>query len=120
MAYSVMYPGANLAQQLIAGEPGSTIDWKQAGRYMVYGGLIHSQIVYRWLHFIGKVFPKRDAAGLSKIVLADQIFFAPVALSSFYVCLTAMEFKSKAEIYAEWEHKFPKTWKVTKTPVILY
>ena len=45
-------------------------------------------------------------------VLMDQGIVAPVAFSSFYIGLGAMERKSKEEIYQEWRKKFPKTWQV--------
>ena len=45
-------------------------------------------------------------------MLVDQLFFAPVALSSFYVGLTVLEGKSTQEVYEEWRKKFPGTWKV--------
>ena len=45
-------------------------------------------------------------------MLIDQTVFAPIALSSFYIGLTALEFKSPAEVYEEWREKFPKTWQV--------
>ena len=47
-----------------------------------------------------------------KIVLVDQLCFAPVALTSFYVGLSALELKSVEEIKEEWKSKFPKTWAV--------
>jgi hypothetical protein len=45
-------------------------------------------------------------------VFLDATLFAPVALSSFYIGLTALEGKSTQEIYQEWKNKFPITWKV--------
>ena len=47
-------------------------------------------------------------------VFVDQAFFAPVGLSSFYIGLTALEFKTPSEVYEEWWAKFPKTWQVFK------
>jgi len=117
VTYSILYPASNLTQQLIAnrGKDGvvdtaKNVDLKQVGRFFIYGGFVHSQIVTNWLAFIGKVFPSRTPMGIVKIVLADQLCFAPVALSSFYICLSALEFKSWPEIKDEWKAKFPKTW----------
>ena len=45
-------------------------------------------------------------------VLIDQSVFAPIGLSSFYIGLTTLEFKSPQEVYDEWREKFPKTWQV--------
>ena len=42
----------------------------------------------------------------------DQTCFAPFALTSFYCGLSALEFISIEEIYAEWKAKFPGTWAV--------
>lgn len=44
----------------------------------------------------------------------DQGVIAPIAFSSFYIGLGALEFKSREEIYLEWREKFPKTWQVEK------
>jgi len=122
-AYSVLYPASNLTQQLIAASTSSNksggggkfkivreLNWKQAGCYMVYGGLIHSQIVYRWLSLLSRLFPQRAPVDIAKIVAVDQVVFAPVALTSFYVGLSLMELKSRDEIIAEWKTKLPKTW----------
>ena len=55
----------------------------------------------------------RTPLGIAKIVLVDQVFFAPVALTSFYGGLSAMEGKSIQEIKEELKAKIPKTWAVS-------
>lgn len=43
-------------------------------------------------------------------VLLDQLLFAPVALSSFYVGLSILEGKDAEGVFREWRYKFPGTW----------
>ena len=60
----------------------------------------------------------RTPLGIAKIVLVDQVFFAPVALTSFYGGLSAMEGKSIQEIKEELKVKVPKTWAVSHNYII--
>jgi len=116
LTYSALYPASNLTQQIIASrrkeetDKWPTVDWKQVGRFGLYGGLVHSVIVTNWLAFIGRAIPNRTPIGILKIVVTDMLCFAPVALSSFYICVSALEGKSWPEIKEEWRAKFPKTW----------
>ena len=76
-AYSIMYPGANVFQQIaFRHHPGEEkaslkdlkdkdyimkrlkkVDWLEASRFMIYGGLFHSTLVHNWMHLVQKVFP---------------------------------------------------------------
>ena len=66
--YSALYPASNLTQQLI-GHKGrlEEVDFKQVARFFIYGGFIHANIVFQWLAFIGKTFPR--SVDLCKIIL---------------------------------------------------
>jgi hypothetical protein len=55
---------------------------------------------------------------LAKVAL-DQAIFAPVALSSFYIGLSLLEGQDRNAIYTEWRTKFPHTWAVRPTPLLL-
>ena len=81
-------------------------------RFLVYGGLVHAPLVYNWLRFAARVFPKDTLKHLLAKVAMDQTMFAPVGLSCFYIGLSAMEGKNKDEVYEEWREKFPNTWAV--------
>ena len=78
----------------------------------MYGGLVHAPLVYNWLRFAARVFPKDTLKHLLAKVAMDQTMFAPVGLSCFYIGLSAMEGKNKDEVYEEWREKFPNTWAV--------
>ena len=76
-SYSIMYPGANVFQQVaFRHHPGDErpslkklkdkeyiikrlkkVDWLEASRFMIYGGLFHATLVHKWMHFVQKVFP---------------------------------------------------------------
>ncbi len=118
LAYTLLYPSANIVQQSYAlkkSHSEKSLDWPQAGRFMLYGGLFHSVLSHTWMFAATKWIPGADPKALALKVIADQIIFAPAALSSFYIGLTALEFKSTDEIYHEWRTKMPKTWAVSRT-----
>jgi len=58
-------------------------------------------------------FPGVGPIPLAKKVIADQLLFAPVGLSSFYVGLSLLEGKNAEGVYEEWRGKFPSTWAVS-------
>lgn len=107
--YAVLYPSANIVQQTLILRVDS-LDFAEVFRFAIYGGLFHAPLVYSWLGLAARMFPKNNITHLFAKVLLDQLCFAPVALSAFYVVLCALERKSRARIYDEWRQKFPKTW----------
>lgn len=131
-AYSLLYPGANVFQQLTVRKE-ERVDWAEATRFLVYGGICHAPIVHGWLKFVAYTIPGTsmkqvakkvrcthtsgvimsfsDLSFVSQVVF-DQTCFAPFALTSFYCGLSALEFVSLEEIYKEWRAKFPGTWAV--------
>ena len=82
-------------------------------RFLIYGGLVHAPLVYNWLRFAARLFPKDTMGHLAAKVAMDQTCFAPVALTSFYVGLSVLEGKDRAGVYKEWREKFPNTWAVS-------
>lgn len=117
MVYSLMYPGANIAQQMIGANTTSlkVIDWRQTSRFLVYGTLIHAPLVHGWVTIIGRLVPGRTAFDLFKIAAIDQATFAPFSISMFFMGLSILEGKTWTEIKEEWEVKLPATWKVNFT-----
>ncbi|XP_023328780.1 mpv17-like protein isoform X2 [Eurytemora carolleeae] len=112
LTYSVLYPGANLVQQkyIRNKNPEDKIDWNEASRFLIYGGLMHAPLVYNWLRLASRLFPKNNLTHLFAKVAMDQTCFAPVGLSSFYIGLSALEGKDFNGIYEEWNAKFLDTW----------
>jgi len=112
LAYSVLYPGANVVQQKLFRKksPEEGIDWNEVSRFLVYGGFFHAPLVYNWLRLAGRLFPKSTTSHLLAKVLLDQTCFAPVGLSSFYIGLSWLEGKDAVGIYKEWDEKFLDTW----------
>jgi len=112
MTYSVLYPSANVVQQIYFREKTKQtgIDWKEVSRFWIYGGLFHAPLVYNWLRLAAKLFPKDTLTHLAAKVFMDQTCFAPVGLSMFYVGLSILEGKDSEGVYREWREKFPNTW----------
>eukprot|EP00095_Tigriopus_kingsejongensis_P003052 maker-scaffold101_size371023-snap-gene-0.25 protein:Tk03052 transcript:maker-scaffold101_size371023-snap-gene-0.25-mRNA-1 annotation:"PREDICTED: uncharacterized protein LOC100882334" len=109
--YFCLYPGANLFQQKVIRQY-PKINWQESGRFFVYGGLFHGPLVHFWLQAAAKTFPGNAMRQVLKKVLVDQLIFAPIALTCFYVGLSALEFKSADYVVEEWREKFAKTWMV--------
>ena len=73
VAYSIMYPGANILQQVVFRNSHDDnkenknrnnlliklqkVDWLEASRFMIYGALFHAPLVYNWMRLAGNVFP---------------------------------------------------------------
>ena len=92
-AYSVMYPGANVFQQLaFRQQPGEEtadlrklkdkdyimrrfkkVDWLEASRFMIYGGLFHATLVHNWMHLAQRLFPGTSNRQIIKKVIQTFI-----------------------------------------------
>ena len=76
ISYSIMYPGANIFQQVAFRHHDNEktdfkslrnkdyivqrfqkVDWTEASRFMVYGAFFHAPLVHNWMHFVQRVFP---------------------------------------------------------------
>ena len=75
LAYSILYPGANILQQTAfrhnVHEQKYTsehvhrnfftklkvVDWAEVSRFMIYGSLFHAPLVHNWMRLIGTLFP---------------------------------------------------------------
>ena len=79
-----MYPGANIFQQVaFRHHPGKEdfkwsvqsfrariklVDWAEASRFLIYGGLCHSVLVHNWMHLVQKLFPGTSTRQILKKV----------------------------------------------------
>ena len=57
-SYSVIWPVASLMQQKIIGK--DELDFTQALRFSIYGGLFVAPTLYGWLKIASRIWPKTD------------------------------------------------------------
>ena len=86
ISYSIMYPGANIFQQVAfrhhpdkekefkwsfqsIKERLKLVDWGEASRFMIYGALFHAPLVHNWMHLVQKLFPGTTTRQILKKVL---------------------------------------------------
>ena len=85
VSYSIMYPGANIFQQVaFRHHPDKEtdfkwsvqsfrariklVDWAEVSRFMLYGGLFHAPLVHNWMHLVQKLFPGTSTRQILKKV----------------------------------------------------
>ena len=95
VAYSIMYPGANIFQQVAFRYSDDeykdlkdnkrrynifirlkTVDWMEASRFLIYGALFHAPLVHNWMHLAGRVFPGTSNKQIFKKVIIFIIYDA--------------------------------------------
>ena len=69
-AYSLLYPGANVFQQLTVRKE-ENVDWAEAARFLVYGGICHAPIVHGWLRLVAYAIPGTSVKQVAKKVRED-------------------------------------------------
>ena len=109
MAYSVMYPGANIVQQIAfrhKHEDKSTdslydkisrrvkvVDQVEAARFLVYGTFFHAPLVHHWMRFAGYLFPgtatkqviRKVSAIINTINVQDNVLY--ISFTVYYIVL---------------------------------
>lgn len=112
IAYAVMWPTSSLIQQTIAGKRLDSYDWKQAGRFMVFGTFYVAPILYGWVKFTSRIWPKITLSVSIRKALIEQVTYGPFAISSFFLGMSLLEGKSIHQGVDEIKEKFLPTWKV--------
>ena len=71
-SYACLYPVANLVQQKVTDREGKKtlrdLDFKEAGRFMLYGSLCHAPLVHNGLKMVAYFFPGTTVKQLCKKV----------------------------------------------------
>ena len=45
------------------------VDWLEASRFMIYGGLFHATLVHNWMHLVQRLFPGTSNRQIIKKVI---------------------------------------------------
>ncbi|KAN0117335.1 vacuolar membrane protein [Hyaloscypha variabilis] len=68
-------------------------DFERLTRFMAYGFLM-APVQFKWFKFLSKAFPVTQKSGLGaalKMVVFDQLIFAPVGIATFFTVMTIAE-----------------------------
>lgn len=81
---SVMYAAGDHIQQRFEGRAIQTVDWWRSGRMATVGAPI-GVLGHYWYILLDKAVPSIAARAVARKVLADQLIFGPVCLTTFFV-----------------------------------
>merc|ERR1711935_718448 len=111
MIFSILFPFSSIVHQRILKDISfKHLNWCEVARFGIYGGLIHGPLVYKWIHFCTHLMPSTRPVHIIGKVLLDQICFAPVILSTFFVSLASMEGMDPNEILQKLPQKITESW----------
>lgn len=82
-SYGVMYAASDICQQKVISKK-ENLDLSKTARTSCVGFMAIAPLVYSWLRLAEFVVPGRAVLSVVKKVLAEQLLFAPVALTTFY------------------------------------
>ena len=86
-AYLVINAVADFNEQvLIKKRTRETYKYDKTARITVVGAFVVSPIVFAWMRFAEKLLPGRGLRVVMAKVVLDQLFAAPVEISTFYIC----------------------------------
>ena len=113
VSFGILFPTANTIQQLLCAKSenqSTRVNLNEVVRYSVYGSFVHGPLIYNWVNFISRRIPGSTLTQVMAKVIIDQVCFAPVALSTFLLTLSALEGRSAMEISQQWKVKFLPTY----------
>uniref|UniRef100_A0A0P4WFS6 Mpv17-like protein n=1 Tax=Scylla olivacea TaxID=85551 RepID=A0A0P4WFS6_SCYOL len=109
--YSVLWPTSNLVQQSMD-KTRDKYDIMETLRYLVLGTFVTAPTVHVWVKLASKII---KGSTLKHAVLKaglEQVLFAPVGQTQFYLGITLLEGRPWNECVQEWKQKLIPTWKV--------
>jgi len=112
ISYSVIWPCSNLVQQTLDKEK-TSIDIKEVIRYGVLGTLGTGPLVFVWMKTINRLIAGTTIKHAVLKAYLEQILFAPLGQTQFYLGITLLEGKPWKDCVQEWKDKLIPTWKVS-------
>ncbi|XP_050695658.1 PXMP2/4 family protein 4-like isoform X3 [Eriocheir sinensis] len=109
--YSVLWPTSNLVQQSMD-ETRNKYDPVECLRYLVLGTFVTAPTVYAWVKLASKIVRGTTLKHALLKAGLEQILFAPVGQTQFYLGITLLEGRPFTECVQEWKQKLIPTWKV--------
>ncbi|XP_068215485.1 PXMP2/4 family protein 4-like [Palaemon carinicauda] len=111
ITYSVLWPASNVVQQSLD-KTRDHYDPLESLRYLVLGSFATAPTVYVWVKIAGKLVKGQLFRHAVLKAGLEQILFAPVGISQFYLGITILEGRVWSECVQEWKEKFIPTWRV--------
>ncbi|CAL4166807.1 unnamed protein product, partial [Meganyctiphanes norvegica] len=110
LTYSVLWPASNVTQQCLDPTRKKINHWETV-RFAIFGPLVIAPSMYTWIK-VASIMVKGNALrhAILKACL-EQIFYAPVTITQFFIGMNLFEGKSWDESVQEWKVKGPSTWK---------
>ncbi|XP_068209511.1 PXMP2/4 family protein 4-like [Palaemon carinicauda] len=112
VAYAILWPAGNLLQQTLDGSR-SSLDLLELLRYGVYGSCITAPLIHNWIRVLSNFIPGGKLRHALAKGYVDQLVFAPINISQFYLGMALLEGKPLEENLSEWEKKILPTWMIS-------
>lgn len=109
--YSLLWPTSNLVQQSLD-KTRDNYDLTESVRYFILGTFATAPTVYVWVKIASRIIKGNSLKHAIMKAGLEQILFAPVGQTQFYLGITLLEGRPWAECVQEWKQKFIPTWKV--------
>ncbi|KAK8736125.1 hypothetical protein OTU49_004835 [Cherax quadricarinatus] len=110
VTYSVLWPTSNLVQQSLD-KTRDKYDPVESLRYLVLGTFVTAPTVYVWVRLASKIVRGNTVKHAVVKAGLEQILFAPVGISQFFLGITILEGQPWAKCVQEWREKLIPTWK---------
>ncbi|KAK4299545.1 hypothetical protein Pmani_028175 [Petrolisthes manimaculis] len=110
--YLVLWPTGNLVQQAMDGTR-EEWDFQEAGRYGLYGAFITAPLLHTWLKVLTRLIPGSAFTQALAKGYVDQLVFAPVNISQFFLGMALLEGRPPEEALNECQQKLLPTWMIS-------
>ncbi|XP_063590055.1 uncharacterized protein LOC134766961 [Penaeus indicus] len=111
VTYSVLWPASNFVQQSMD-KTREKYDPVESLRYLFLGSFVTAPTVYVWVKLASKIIKGTSLKHALMKAGLEQILFAPVGQTQFYLGITLLEGRPWPECLKEWRDKLIPTWKV--------
>lgn len=112
VTYAILWPSGNLLQQVLD-ESRTNLDFLEAFRYGIYGSCITAPLLYKWIKALSSLLPGTTLKHAIAKGYIDQLVFAPLNITQFYLGMSLLEGKSLEESLEEWDSKILPTWMIS-------
>ncbi|XP_076065974.1 mpv17-like protein isoform X2 [Oratosquilla oratoria] len=110
LTYGVLWPTSNLVQQEFD-KTREGFDYKETLRFCALGTFAVAPTVYCWIKIAGRLVKGTTLKHAIFKAYLEQILFAPVGQTQFYIGINLLEGKTWEECVKEWKNKLIPTWR---------
>uniref|UniRef100_V9L6S4 Mpv17-like protein n=1 Tax=Callorhinchus milii TaxID=7868 RepID=V9L6S4_CALMI len=108
--YSCVFGAGDVVQQNLSKEREAKVDLKQTRNILLLTFSFHGNFNFLWLKTLERMLPGVTMGNIVRKVLCDQLFASPVAISAFYVGMSALE--GQPDIFGVCREKFWNSYKI--------